>query len=293
MRYTYLGFNQQRAIELGLDGNDLTILRWFVDYRGTGKMIEKVIDGQIYNWVKYEAITEAFPIMNYKKDTVYRRMKKMVNKGVLKHSAIKNNGVYSFFALGENYLYLVDGCGSFTSGYPTDTNPNPTDTNPNPYGYKSVTKNKSINNKSININLLNKKEKEKKKKTGLDEIIENYTSNSELIETLQDFLKMRKSQKKSMTDRALKTLLKKLDTIATTDVEKIERLEESICNCWLTVYPKKQYNNSYNNKSYSNEELNTVTKEDYQQLQQEITDQIKYYEENKDWLDPDIDKIDF
>lgn len=49
----------------------------------------------------------------------------------------------------------------------------------------------------------NKKEKGKKKVTELDKIIESYTSNSELIETLQDFLKMRKAQKKVMTDRLL------------------------------------------------------------------------------------------
>ena len=86
-----------------------------------------------------------------------------------------------------------------------------------------------------------KKEK-KKKASSLDEIINNYTSNLDLKETFQDFLKMRKAQKKVMTDRALKTLLNKLDTLATTDEEKIDRLEESICNCWLTVYPAKQYN---------------------------------------------------
>ena len=98
---------------------------------------------------------------------------------------------------------------------------------------------------SIGKNSIEKKKEKKKKTSGLDEIINNYTSNLDLKETLQDFLKMRKSQKKPMTDRALKTLLKKLDTLATTDEEKIERLEESICNCWLTVYPKKEYNNSY------------------------------------------------
>ena len=95
---------------------------------------------------------------------------------------------------------------------------------------------------SIGKDSIEKKKEKKKKSSGLDEIINNYTSNLDLKETLQDFLKMRKAQKKVMTDRALKTLLKKLDTLATTDEEKIERLEESICNCWLTVYPKKQYN---------------------------------------------------
>ena len=103
---------------------------------------------------------------------------------------------------------------------------------------------------------LDNKKKKKKKTSGLDEIINTYTSNLDLKETLQDFLKMRKAQKKVMTDRALKTLLNKLDTLATTDKEKIERLEESICNCWLTVYPKKEYNNSYkkNNASKQQEE---------------------------------------
>ena len=113
-------------------------------------------------------------------------------------------------------------------------------------------KNKKRKEEDKDIDINNKKEK-KKKESSLDLIINNYTSNSELVETLQDFLKMRKSQKKPMTDRALKTLLKKLDTLATTDEEKIERLEESICNCWLTVYPAKQYNTP-SNKNKKQEE---------------------------------------
>lgn len=104
---------------------------------------------------------------------------------------------------------------------------------------------------SIGKDSIEKKKEKKKKTSSLDEIINNYTSNLDLKETLKDFLKMRKAQKKVMTDRALKTLLNKLDTLATTDEEKIERLEESICNCWLTVYPKKEYNNSYKKNNAS------------------------------------------
>ena len=106
---------------------------------------------------------------------------------------------------------------------------------------------------SIGKDSIEKKKEKKKKESSLDLIINNYTSNLDLKETLQDFLKMRKAQKKVMTDRALKTLLNKLDTLATTDKEKIERLEESICNCWLTVYPKKQYNTP-SNKNKKQEE---------------------------------------
>ena len=109
--------------------------------------------------------------------------------------------------------------------------------------YRGIVENDQDNNTLFNNTINNtSNNKKKKKESSLDLIINNYTSNLDLKETLQDFLKMRKAQKKVMTDRALKTLLKKLDTLATTDEEKIERLEESICNCWLTVYPKKQYN---------------------------------------------------
>ena len=106
---------------------------------------------------------------------------------------------------------------------------------------------------SIDKDSIEKKKEKKKKTSSLDEIINNYTSNLDLKETLKDFLKMRKAQKKVMTDRALKTLLNKLDTLATTDEEKIERLEESICNCWLTVYPKKEFNNKQKSKEEQTE----------------------------------------
>ena len=135
----------------------------------------------------------------------------------------------------------------------------------------------------------NKKEK-KKKASALDEIINTYTSNFELVETLQDFLKMRKSQKKPMTDRALKTLLKKLDTLATNDTEKIERLEESICNCWLSVFPKKNNYNSYGNRSQK-EELNNFSKEEYKKLKQEINEQFS--EENIAKYNAEFEDIDF
>ena len=103
----------------------------------------------------------------------------------------------------------------------------------------------------------NKKEKE----TNLNEIIKTYTDNKDLKETIQDFIKMRKAIKKPVTDRALKTILSKLDKFADTDKGKILILEKSIENSWQTVYEikekapvvtgaKKNYN--YNNICNSN-----------------------------------------
>ena len=125
--------------------------------------------------------------------------------------------------------------------------------------------------------------------SSLDEIINNYTSNLDLKETLQDFLKMRKAQKKVMTDRALKTLLNKLDTLATTDEEKIERLEESICNCWLTVYPKKDFSN----KNYKQESLDAKANKNYENLKKIMKEQQEHYEENVAKYMADCEEVPF
>ena len=84
----------------------------------------------------------------------------------------------------------------------------------------------------------NKKEKENKK-SNIDKIIEAYTKNDLLIEAIRDFIKMRSTIKKPLTDRALKGILNKLDTFATNDLDKVEILENSIMNCWQGVFELK------------------------------------------------------
>ena len=109
---------------------------------------------------------------------------------------------------------------------------------------EDVTSIKNDTGGSIKINTLkvrdisNKKEKENKK-SNIDKIIEAYTKNDLLVEAIKDFIKMRSTIKKPLTDRALKTLLNKLDNIANDDLEKVEILENSIMNCWQGVFELK------------------------------------------------------
>ena len=88
------------------------------------------------------------------------------------------------------------------------------------------------------LNISNKKEKENKK-SNMDKIIEAYTKNDLLVEAIRDFIKMRSTIKKPLTDRALKGILNKLDTFATNDLDKVEILENSIMNCWQGVFEMK------------------------------------------------------
>lgn len=125
-------------------------------------------------------------------------------------------------------------------------------------GFKDSNQQQSNNNITT---LQRNKENNNKKETNLNEIIKTYTDNKDLKETIQDFIKMRKAIKKPVTDRALKTILNKLDKFADTDKGKILILEKSIENSWQTVYEikekapivagaKKNYN--YNNICNSN-----------------------------------------
>lgn len=93
------------------------------------------------------------------------------------------------------------------------------------------------NNTSIN----NKKEKAAPKQTNIDKLISEYTSNKELQETLLDFIKMRKSIKKPLTDRALKMLFTKLDNLSgKDDLLKVKILEQSIFNNWQGIFALKE-----------------------------------------------------
>ena len=102
----------------------------------------------------------------------------------------------------------------------------------------SSTKNDTTTStKNSTLQLLNKNNK--KEKTNLDKIIEAYTKNDLLVEAIKDFIKMRKTIKKPVTDRGLKGILNKLDKYGKDDLEKIEILENSIMNCWQGVFELK------------------------------------------------------
>ena len=141
------------------------------------------------------------------------------------------------------------------------------------FNNNSTNKNESLQgvedlpNNNLTTKQQHYKEKKNNNKNNYNLIIEAYTDNINLIEVIKDFISMRKTIKKPVTDRALKTLLKKLDTITNNDDEKIEILETSISNCWLSVYEPKnkkaptsigtQNKNNFNGSICKNDGKNT------------------------------------
>lgn len=120
MKYTIEGFNQEEMIKLNMDYVDSLLLRYFIDFKDTGKMIAEIFDNKPYYWIKYESVIEQLPILKLKsKDSVYRRYKKLVKTGILLHKTRKDKrGIYSFYSTGPNYEKLIS---STPYGFKSDT----------------------------------------------------------------------------------------------------------------------------------------------------------------------------
>jgi hypothetical protein len=132
MRYTIHGFSQQRAIELGIDNDDLLLLRWLVDFSATGEMKNVVIENQIYYWVHYDSICKELPIISHKKDTIYRRIKQMVDKNILcQYTQRDKSGTYSYYGFGKVYLSLISDSAAGGFGNKSEGG-----TEKNPYGVR-------------------------------------------------------------------------------------------------------------------------------------------------------------
>jgi len=108
VRYSIHGFSQPRAVELGLSNDDLLVLRWFVDFCGTGKMQSVVEPDGIYYWVNYQSVLDDLPVLQISKDRLYRKhFKALCDAQVLRHKHIKGGGSFSYYGYSVNYETLV------------------------------------------------------------------------------------------------------------------------------------------------------------------------------------------
>ena len=108
MKFTVLGFNQDVALKYGLDLNDLCILRYFVDFVGSGDMKILIENNKPYYWLNYNYLKQEIPIINIaSNDVIRRRLKKLVDKNILEHKLLKQKGCYPYYSFGVNYKNLI------------------------------------------------------------------------------------------------------------------------------------------------------------------------------------------
>lgn len=112
---------------------------------------------------------------------------------------------------------------------------------------------------------VNKKKSKKEKDFSFESVCD-----SELLSSLKEFEKMRKSIKKPLTPRARSMLWNKLGRLAKDEETKIQILKQSIFHCWQDVYeldsnPKKQSNIPNYDQSFTDTSL-SVSDADYEQF---------------------------
>ena len=107
MKYNLQGFSQEVASELNIDGIDLYLLRWFVDFKDTNQMDTKIVDGEVYYWIYHKKVSEDMPILHLQKTAIYRRLKKLCTAKIFKKTVVRERGTFTYYAIGPNYIRLI------------------------------------------------------------------------------------------------------------------------------------------------------------------------------------------
>lgn len=188
------------------------------------------------------ALNEHFAThLGISKDRVSKLINGLVEKGYLTSEIIYR----------ENSKIIKSRILHTTIGYSRKQLEGIGENNYTPPGENNQENNTLINNTTNNTFNI----KKEKKKTEYDLLIDDYTFDEKLKETLYDFIKMRKSIKSPMTTKALKLLMGKLEKLAFGNTDKkIAILEQSIMNSWKGVFEIKEGN--YGNNTYTKDTSN-------------------------------------
>ena len=184
-------------------------------------------DGRHWTFNSKRAYGELFPYMTAKQ--IRTAIEKLVEDGVLV------TGNYNKLAYDRTAWYALTEKGKSicrigqmehpkrANGLPPEGKPIP-DINPNVTPVVTLGK------------------KRERKNNSFDSFIAAYTTDAEITELLQEWLKVRKAKRAAMTDRAIQMNIDKLDKIAAeSNMTVPEYLKEIICRGWAAFYPIKNF----------------------------------------------------
>lgn len=100
-------YNQKEAVNQDLDLVHLLILDWYIVSKEENIIETKIIDEETYHYINYEQVAKDLPIIRLCGETISRRYKKLVDKGILKCKLMRDNKYYPYYAEGENFYLIV------------------------------------------------------------------------------------------------------------------------------------------------------------------------------------------
>lgn len=128
MKYTINGFSQKILVDKGLDSTDANILRWIIDFRGTGRMKTIMRDDKSYFWIDYQTLLDDMPILNIKRRAIAARLQKLCDANILEFYLDKTkNGTFTYYHVVSDTLELLlsygGGCRSNDTPAVVETTP--------------------------------------------------------------------------------------------------------------------------------------------------------------------------
>lgn len=111
IKYTITSVQQEKLIELDLDIKDAFILSYLKDTIGANsKFISKVVDNEIYYWIKYSSLIAYLPILKIENEKVIaRRFSEYEKLGLIKRHIHKvTNKITKAFVGNYTFINLTD-----------------------------------------------------------------------------------------------------------------------------------------------------------------------------------------
>ena len=200
--------------ELGLKGNELIVYAIIYGFSQAENQVFNGSSQYIADWLNTSKQTVINTLKHLQEKELIEKKERYVNGVKFCEYYSKNlNGVFKKFDWGYS-KNLTGGIQNFLPNNIDDT----------------INDNKKNNIKETYVSILN-----------------DYTQNEELKESLQSFIEMRKKIK-GFTVNAFKLNLKKLDKLAIDDYTKIEIVNQSVMNSWKSFFKldNKQNKNGLN-----------------------------------------------
>lgn len=271
VRTSILGFNQLKAIELGLTTNDLLLLQYIMYAHSEPTMKHIVEDEVAYVWLNHNKIQEDLPILNITEGTLRNKLSEFKSKGLITSKIVSNTsgrGSRAYYTITELTTSLINDTVNATTSFQNDTVDGPhhskMTSNIELDGDKELNiineittqpeddcSSKGYSKEELKQEFLGSVKKSPRKRpitrkpTLFDKCvaeIDKYTDRTDLREKLIQFLKIRLEVKdKPFGIESWRGMLGKLEEIAKQYcVDYPIIVQQSIDKGWLSFYPISQ-----------------------------------------------------
>lgn len=269
MRTSILGFNQSKAVELGLTTNDLLLLQYIM-YANSEPTMKHIVEDEVaYVWLQHAKIQEDLPILNITEGTLKNKLSEFKSKGLIASKVVSNTtgrGSRAYYTITELTTSLINDPVNTTKSLQNDVVEGPShskmtsnivldgdkelsnfineisSTEEQDYNSKGYSKEELKSEFLGSVKKTPRRRPITRKPTLFDKCvaeIDAYTDRPDLREKLIQFLKIRLEVKdKPFGIESWKGMLNKLDSaVEACGREYIDIVQQSIDKGWLSFYP--------------------------------------------------------